>query len=90
MQVPLQITFEDIGHSDAIEARIRKSAAKLVHFCDHMISMRVVVARPQHRHHKGDTYQIRIRLTVPGAEEIDVSRDPAATGAHLAAGSPTN
>jgi hypothetical protein len=26
MQVPLQITFEDIGHSDAIEARIRKSA----------------------------------------------------------------
>jgi cold shock CspA family protein len=35
-----------------------------------------------HRHHKGDTYQIRIHVTVPGAADIAISREPAATGAH--------
>lgn len=82
MQSPLQIVFEHIGQSDAIEARIREEAAKLERFYDRITAMRVVVARPQHRHHKGDTYQIRIHITVPGAADIAVSREPAATGAH--------
>lgn len=82
MQTPLQLTFEHIGHSDRIEARIRDEAAKLEQFCDRITSMRVVVARPQHRHHTGDVYQIRIHITVPGAPDIAISREPAATGAH--------
>jgi ribosome-associated translation inhibitor RaiA len=82
MQVPLQITFEEIGHSDAIEARLREEADKLEQFYDRIISARVVVARPQHRHHKGDAYHIRIHLTLPDAADIAVSRDPAVTGAH--------
>ena len=81
MQTPLQLTFEHIGHSDAIEARVREEAAKLEHFYDRITSMRVVVARPQHRHHSGDVYQIRIHITVPGAADIAISREPAATGA---------
>jgi cold shock CspA family protein/ribosome-associated translation inhibitor RaiA len=82
MQTPLQLTFEDIGHSDFIESRIREEAGKLEQFYDRITSMRVVVARPQHRHHKGDIYQIRIHMTVPGAADIAISREPAATGAH--------
>lgn len=82
MQVPLEVSFEDIGHSDAIEARIRKEAAKLEQFYDRITSMRVVVARPQHRHQKGDTYRIRLHLTLPGAPDIVISRDPAVTGEH--------
>ena len=82
MQTPLQLSFEHIGHSDAIEARIREEAAKLEQFYDRITSMRVVVARPQHRHHKGDIYQIRIHMTVPGAADLAISREPAATGAH--------
>jgi cold shock CspA family protein/ribosome-associated translation inhibitor RaiA len=82
MQVPLQITFEEIGHSDAIEARIREEADKLEQLYDRIISARVVVARPQHRQHKGDAYQIRIHLTLPDAADIAVSRDPAVTSAH--------
>jgi len=82
MQTPLQLTFEDIGHSDAIETRIRDEAAKLEQFYDRINSMRVVVARPQHRHKKGDTYQVRIHVVVPGAADIAISREPAATGAH--------
>ncbi len=82
MQTPLQVSFEDIAHSDAIEARVRDEADKLEQFYDRITSMRVVVGRPQHRHNKGDTFQIRIHLTVPGAADIAISREPAATGAH--------
>ena len=82
MQVPLQVSFEGIQHSDAIEARIRDEADKLEQFFGRIISGRVVVARPQHRHHKGDIYHIRIHLVVPDAADIAVSREPAATGAH--------
>lgn len=82
MQTPLQLAFEDIAHSDRIEARIREEAAKLELFNDRITSMRVVVARPQHRHHKGDLYQIRIHIVVPGAADIAISREPAETGAH--------
>ncbi len=82
MQVPLQIHFEHIARVDFIEERVRREAAKLERFCDRITSARVVVGRPQHRHHKGDTYALRIHLTVPGAADIAVSRDPAATGRH--------
>lgn len=82
MQTPLQIAFQGVQHSDAVEARIREEAEKLEQFCDRITSCRVVVAKPQHRHHKGDTFHVRVLLTVPGAAEIAVSREPAASGAH--------
>ena len=82
MQVPLQVVFEQVEHSDAIAADVRKEAQRLERFCDRITSARVVVARPQHRHHKGDTYAVRIHMAVPGGEDIVVSRDPAATGRH--------
>jgi ribosome-associated translation inhibitor RaiA len=82
MQVPLQIVFEHIAHSDAIEASVRKEALRLERFYDRITSARVVMGRPQHRHHKGDTYSVRIHLEVPGGEDIVVSRDPGATGRH--------
>jgi ribosomal subunit interface protein len=82
MQVPLQIAFEGIQHSDAIETRIREEMQKLEQFFHRIVSARVVVARPQHRHHKGDIYQVRIHLVVPEAHDIVVSREPAANGAH--------
>jgi ribosomal subunit interface protein len=82
MQSPLQITFEEVRHSDAVEARIREEVDKLEQFYDRITSMRVVVDRPQHRHKKGDTFQIRIHITVPGAADIAISREPAENGAH--------
>ena len=82
MQVPLQISFEQIGHSDPIEARVREEAKKLEQFHGRLTSARVVIGRPQHRHHKGDTYRVRVHLTVPGAPDIVINRDPDVTGAH--------
>ena len=82
MKVPLQVVFEHIAHVDYIEERVRQEAEKLEQFYDHIMSVRAVIARPQHTHHKGDTYSVRLHLTVPGAEDIAVSRDPAVTGRH--------
>jgi ribosome-associated translation inhibitor RaiA len=82
MQVPLQVVFEHIDHSDALEAAVRKEAQRLERFYDRITSARVVIARSQHRHHKGDTYCVRIHVGMPGGKLIDVTRDPAETGRH--------
>ena len=82
MQVPLQIAFDGIQHSDAVEARIREEVEKLEQFSGRIVSASVVVARPQRRHHKGDIFHIKIHLVVPDAPDIAVSREPAADGAH--------
>ncbi len=82
MQVPVQIVFEHIKRVDYIEERARQEAEKLEQFYDRITSLRVVIGRPQHRHHKGDTYMVRLHITLPGAPDIAISRDPAATGRH--------
>ncbi len=82
MQVPLQIVFEHIGHSDALETAVRKEAQRLERFYDRITSARVVIARPQHRRHKGDTYCVRVHVAMPGGKHINITRDPAATGRH--------
>ncbi|MBC7908715.1 MAG: HPF/RaiA family ribosome-associated protein, partial [Rhodospirillaceae bacterium] len=41
MQIPLQITFHGIDHSDAAEERVREKVAKLEQFFDRITSCRV-------------------------------------------------
>lgn len=82
MQVPLQIAFEHLDHSDALETAVRREAERLERFHSRITSMRVVLGRPQHRRSKGDTYTVRIHIAVPGGAHVDISRDPAATGRH--------
>ncbi len=43
MQIPLQITFHGIDHSDAVETRIREKVAKLELLFDRITSCRVVI-----------------------------------------------
>lgn len=74
MKTPLQITFRDIDHSDAIEAHIRDKAAKLETFFDSIMSCRVVVEMPHQHKHQGKVFNIRIDIGVPGSE-IVVNRD---------------
>lgn len=76
MQRPLQITFRDIRHSDAIESHIREKVEKLEQFYDRIIGCRVVVGEVRRHHHQGRWLNIRVDLTVPGAE-IVINRDKA-------------
>ena len=75
MILPLQITFRNMQHSEAVEARVREEIAKLETFHQGIISCRVVVELPHKHHRKGDLYHVRIDLTVPGAELV-VKREP--------------
>ncbi len=81
MQLPLQITFRHMEKSDALDAAIRKRAAQLDQFHDHIMSCRVVV-EPHHKHkHKGNLFCIHINLKTPG-REIVVSRESDLHQAH--------
>ncbi len=81
MQVPLQITFKEVDHSDTLEARIRERVERLEQFFPRMISCRVVVSKANRHHHTGNLFNIHVDLRVPG-EEISISRDPGLNKAH--------
>ncbi|WP_333878454.1 HPF/RaiA family ribosome-associated protein [Methylobacter sp.] len=70
MQIPLQITFRGIPHSDAVEAKIRDKASKLDKFHSHIMSCRVAVEAEHQRHHQGNQYHIRIDITTPHKELV--------------------
>jgi len=81
MQMPLQISFDGMEPSPALEARIREKAAKLERFYDRIVGCSVVVVAPHRHHHKGKLYSVRIDLSVPG-HDIHVGRAGPETHAH--------
>ncbi len=81
MQLPLQITFRNMDSSEAVEARVRSEAEKLDTLYDRIMRCSVVVEAHHKHHHKGNTYHVRIDLTVPGSELV-ASREPDQHQAH--------
>ena len=81
MQTPLQITFRHIDASPAVEAKVRERVAELEQVHDRIISCRVIIEAPSHRHREGGLFHIRVDLKVPG-REIVVKRDPSEHHAH--------
>ena len=81
MELPLQITWHNVGYSPAIEADIRAKAAKLEQFYNHVISCRVVVDAPHKHHRKGNLFGIKIDIKVPD-NEIAITREPSEHHAH--------
>lgn len=75
MQIPLQITFRDMDHSDAVEARIREKMTSLERFHDRITRCHVIVEMPHQHHHKGKLFHVRIHITVPSGE-LTASREP--------------
>jgi ribosomal subunit interface protein len=74
MQIPLEITFHGVEHSDAVEARIREKTAKLEQHCQNITSCRVAVEAEHHHQHHGNLWKVRIDINVPN-KHIVVSRD---------------
>jgi cold shock CspA family protein/ribosome-associated translation inhibitor RaiA len=75
MILPVQITFRNMEHSEAVEARVREEVAKLETFYDKIMGCRVVISIPHKHHRKGALYHVSIDLTVPGAELV-VKQEP--------------
>jgi ribosome-associated translation inhibitor RaiA len=82
MSIASQVTFEHLDQSAAVEAQAAEQIEQLTKDYGCITSARVVIARPQHRRHKGDVYQIRIHMTISGAPDIAVTHEPEHTGNH--------
>ena len=70
MQLPLQITFRNMEPSEAVEVKIRERVEKLDNFYESIMSCRVVVEAAHKHHHKGNFYNVRVDLKVPGGELV--------------------
>ena len=81
MEKPLELAFANVQPSPAIEKAVREKAAKLERFFDRIVSCRVVVEALQKNHRKGNLFQVKIFLVVPG-REIVVDRTGAKDHAH--------
>lgn len=75
MEVPIQITFKNLKHSNNVASKIKERVAWLETFYPRIVSCRIVITSAHKRHHKGNLFAIRIDLRVPG-EELVMTRSP--------------
>lgn len=81
MNLPLQITFRDMDHSDAVDTHVRRRAEKLDTFFDRITACHVVVEAPHRHHTHGKRYHVRVDVAVPGHDLI-VNRNPSENPRH--------
>lgn len=76
---PVQITFRNLAHSDALEEIVRERAGWLEQFYERIQACRVTIEFSDKRHERGRRLHVRIELSVPG-EDIVISRAPSLHG----------
>ena len=81
MRIPLDIKFHHVDHSEAVVARIREYAERLERLHPGIIRCQVSISQPHQHKHKGELYDVRIRLEVPG-QELIVNREGSQNHAH--------
>ncbi len=82
MPIPIQISYEDLEPSPAIEARIEREAAKLERFAHRINRCHVTVVGASGNRRHGDLFHVRIRITAPGHTDVVADRNPDADHAH--------
>jgi len=74
MNKQLQVHFNGVKGSPAVEEHVREKVAKLEHFFPHITGCRVTIAMPHNHQQQGNRYDVRIDVSVPG-KEIVVNRE---------------
>ena len=70
MAVQPQIAYRDVEPSPALDRLIQAEAAKLERFFHGIVSCRVLVEHSNRRHKHGSPFNVRIDLSLPGAELV--------------------
>lgn len=70
MQVPLELSSRRITLSAALEADLKKRAARLERHYDRITSCRIALEQPSNHHNEGGPYRVRLDITVPGSEMV--------------------
>jgi len=74
MQVPLDITFQNMDPSEALRAEVEREARRLEKFHDRITSCHVTVDAPRTRHQQGDPFAVGIRIAMPQHKDIIVNK----------------
>jgi ribosomal subunit interface protein len=74
MQVPLDITFQNMEPSEALRAEVEREARRLEKFHDRITSCHVTVDAPRTRHRQGDLFEVGIRIAMPQHKDIIVNK----------------
>src|SRR3546814_18399142 len=75
METPLEITFRNLDHSDAVEARVREKVTKLEQAYGWITSCRVMIAAIRRQRVKGNLFHVNIADGVPG-KQVMVACNP--------------
>ena len=71
------VVFRDMEASPALHDDVLAHARKLERFAPAIAACHVTIDRTEHRHHHGNRFLVRARLTLPGAElEAGHTRSP--------------
>lgn len=81
METPLQVSFKNMDRSESVEMSIQKKVAKLERVYDGVTSCHVYVEAPHKHHRKGNHYEVRIEVHVPGTD-LAVSNRPGDVNTH--------
>ena len=81
MAIPLQLTFRGMDPSDFVADAVRFRLDRLEHFEHRIQHCTVVVEQPNHSHRHGQTFHVRIDLSIPD-RVITVAHDPALDPTH--------
>ncbi|HWC62191.1 MAG TPA: HPF/RaiA family ribosome-associated protein [Rhizomicrobium sp.] len=75
MDIPLELAFHNMPPSQALASAVRREAAGLERFYDHIIGCRVVIEMPHKSHRMGQNApDVHVLVRVPG-REIVISRE---------------
>ncbi len=74
MEIPVQIVFHHVAHSPDLERFIRDKAARLRAMYPRLVRCHINLGRTHCHNLKGNPFQARIVLHVPGGELV-VNRD---------------
>ncbi len=74
MNKPLQVLFQGIERSAAVEDHVREKVAKLEHLHPQITGCRVTIALPHNHQQQGKLFDVRVDISVPG-KELVVNRE---------------
>ena len=81
LEMPLEITFRNLDHSDAVEAKVHEKLAKLEQVHGRITSCRVTIEAVNRQHAKGNLFHVSIEVGVPG-KQLMVDRTSGKRHAH--------
>lgn len=70
MQIPVQIVFDNVSHSEALESVILRKAHNLETVHPRLMRCQVSVAQPHRHKQQGNLFNVRLALHLPGDEIV--------------------